>query len=1038
MSYFFENVNIPQYRGFDPEDSAETCRVNKDKIINVWSDNFYTQQTTYFKQNGTNVGFDPKQEVIVLSSDGEFKFFVDPYEIKKSDYQVNILGKQCCEQTLKTIIPEINRISQVEINKNAFDENITPFWDADSQSCRIKPKQNLEESCDAPFKIVLNPQGNDGAIFNIGKNDNDCSVTIEFDYLFKLDCAKLSQIMNPNTPDQTSSIEASIISVKNTISKREVTCNLLSERLNTLTEEYTKTSYSIYCSDFSVKPNESKESTISKPIIPLNFETYYVCGVNTISIGVNNITGGDGSYQISKDVLTTESQALSNANWIQNDTILLDVSATVDATYWFAVKDSSGKIITKSVTTKCVGTSTNTKNSWYNSGSFNEVINWSDFPIWYYDVNAKQDAYNFMVIPYTINPINRVKVTNSSNFNKTGFGNLDSTTPFGLYMFGTPKNFCLTETGLIEWEKLLGTVNYKKFIDGDASSYTCKNVIDLFKLQESTGRYLMYECTTAFGDKSNLKKLIDDTIITSQQCTETINELKNELSLLESQATSLQSCKTITEALESLDVSVSLDVIESNGTLTSVYEYSLFPSIGIGNLYDYLLANQTNSGFYICGTPNSQEEKWAGSNTCIPIVYEKQKLYGPSVPLGFYLFDLVNPELCKDKKTSDGDFCNVSSCRMVKDSLYQSLINESGYDSTELETFKSSLTPKIFSSEWLSYSEEITDDEIIEKIKNKKLTISLKVNNTCSDICVLLDNIKLNRDCVNGTKGLITLTQSPGFNLRRVIDNKKSWVNNTSYVDREFLIANSTGGTQIRNTSYGVFDERLVINSKEIDLDMNIASAIETDVWCYINKNNDILGIYDNICSGQTINSCGCGADCMSFTSLTTTDLTNIDTAENFTEVVSTEMIDVKNRKTISNYATLRALYDRYLTSSLFTTNVSLAYTYDKMNALTKMVGNYWSDVVEQVVPSTTIWGSTKIYANTVFDQQKFQYKKGNLYTCMSNVNINEFKIYDSNPCVENTNITAEKPVTIKCCGIYMKKIDIGSEFIGSVNVSIG
>jgi hypothetical protein len=39
---------------------------------------------------------------------------------------------------------------------------------------------------------------------------------------------------------------------------------------------------------------------------------------------------------------------------------------------------------------------------------------------------------------------------------------------------------------------------------------------------------------------------------------------------------------------------------------------------------------------------------------------------------------------------------------------------------------------------------------------------------------------------------------------------------------------------------------------------------------------------------------------------------------------------------------------------------------------------------VEQVIPATTIWGSVKVYGNTIFDQQKFQYKKGTLFTCIS------------------------------------------------------
>jgi len=55
-----------------------------------------------------------------------------------------------------------------------------------------------------------------------------------------------------------------------------------------------------------------------------------------------------------------------------------------------------------------------------------------------------------------------------------------------------------------------------------------------------------------------------------------------------------------------------------------------------------------------------------------------------------------------------------------------------------------------------------------------------------------------------------------------------------------------------RNTDYDVNDERLVINTKEIDLNINIASAIENDVQCFINDNPNLL---------ETIPSNDCGCD---------------------------------------------------------------------------------------------------------------------------------------------------------------------------------
>jgi hypothetical protein len=47
-----------------------------------------------------------------------------------------------------------------------------------------------------------------------------------------------------------------------------------------------------------------------------------------------------------------------------------------------------------------------------------------------------------------------------------------------------------------------------------------------------------------------------------------------------------------------------------------------------------------------------------------------------------------------------------------------------------------------------------------------------------------------------------------------------------------------------------------------------------------------------------------------------------------------------------------------------------------------------------------------------------------------------DVQAYDFNTCSEITTITDEKPVTSKCCGIYIKRIDIGSEFRGTVTDS--
>ncbi len=48
--------------------------------------------------------------------------------------------------------------------------------------CDIDASQDSDE-----FKIILNPQSNSGAIFNVDENET-CCLDVSFDYLFKFDC----------------------------------------------------------------------------------------------------------------------------------------------------------------------------------------------------------------------------------------------------------------------------------------------------------------------------------------------------------------------------------------------------------------------------------------------------------------------------------------------------------------------------------------------------------------------------------------------------------------------------------------------------------------------------------------------------------------------------------------------------------------------------------------------------------------------------------------------------------------------------------
>ena len=178
-------------------------------------------------------------------------------------------------------------------------------------------------------------------------------------------------------------------------------------------------------------------------------------------------------------------------------------------------------------------------------------------------------------------------------------------------------------------------------------------------------------------------------------------------------------------------------------------------------------------------------------------------------------------------------------------------------------------------------------------------------------------------------------------------------------------------------------------------------------------------------------NDCCNGDESVNFSELMTQPLSAVTTIEDFEYYLSSELIDAKSRKVLSGYPTLRALYDRYTNSSDYCPTTSSAFDYTKMDQFAHLIDSYWVDIVEQVVPATTIWGSVKIYGNTMFDQQKFEYKKGSLFTCID-TNIEYDYIVNENNVGVDIQTLGSKPI-YKCTGVYMKQMDNGSEFIGNV-----
>jgi hypothetical protein len=1026
---------------------TEICLVLERQINNAITKDLNISMSNYYQQFGTYNGYSPQQDVLIFNPDGTISVYL---EVNKQTQSIDI-GSFCC----KTIIPKIasQPVPMKEGDPVALFSNITTtdiYWDDNTQKCRWK-KESTVSCLVEDFKIVLNPDGNDGILFNTENGEKECKLVIDFDYLFKLDCDNLANILNPK-PDPK--LESSNVSInpRDGFDGRDLTsdfgprqlsaseCEELEIKLQDLIKEYDATYYSIHCDN-------------------VDTELYL-------------------KYAEAVGVPTSSQQ--------------------------------SGPV--------------------------------------YKTVTPEKTA----------------------SFSKTGFGGglafpQMGTTPITVGI-NEPLTVCLNEPeGLAQWGLHLGPDKFQRFLNGDPTSYTCGDLIEfLLKASEALDDYTewLFECNTPFGYKTKLKEEIEEIKKRLEGCVETPVE-----PIIE------EGCKTPAQVLETLDVSVTVDVVENNGDLTTVFDFNLFPAIGEGNLYNYLSLHPTDSAFYVCGEPKQTETFATG---CTVIKYQSTELTGS-----------IDPVLSNCSPQTPSDFyCNVQACVPVKDNILKSIFEESGFsNSTEdLNTFKGSLSQTILASNWVKYATEITDPEIISKIEDKKITLTIKINNNCSNICVLIDNIKMDKVCIDGNAKSLTLTKSPGFELERIIDNKKSWIRNTELVNRDFDIKNVFGNNRIRQTDYDVNDERLVINTKEIDLDINLANAVENDVWCYIVDNPCLLTGETNVCSGLTVTdysgnvvtlpttqtvadcsaivqdayeylincfesvdnpiqclpttecNCGkvfkiltkgptvgalwitcsssglsfyhisdisdvqgtitnvtdsftqdaldslnnviteiknalygskilnykldvfwgnslsncdsccnsCGDDTLNFNEILSEPLSNVDSVDEFKRYLTSQLIDAKDRKTLSAYPTLRALYDRYMNSTKYCENESSKFTYMTMEMFASLVGDYWVDIVEQVVPATTIWGSVKIYSNTIFDQQKFKYKKGSLFTCKNEKELIE-DIYAFNMGVDVDKITLTIDNTVipnkkiqKCSGVYMKQLNNSSEFIGSVTIMEG
>jgi hypothetical protein len=203
-----------------------------------------------------------------------------------------------------------------------------------------------------------------------------------------------------------------------------------------------------------------------------------------------------------------------------------------------------------------------------------------------------------------------------------------------------------------------------------------------------------------------------------------------------------------------------------------------------------------------------------------------------------------------------------------------------------------------------------------------------------------------------------------GFPIVRTVDNKKSWVRKNSNQQRYLNLPD-------RGTNYQTNNDKLVINVKNVDIFLNVGQGLEWDVWNFSKKYSCPFG-------PNALSSPYPGVGGPDWTEIVA-DASKLSFFE-FAQKFWTVLINVKNRQTIDDghaggYPTLLSIYLDYLKSDQTCGIPSNKYTYEKMIAYVENMGDYWVRLLEQLVPSTTIWQGGIKYENSIFHRYKYAYK---------------------------------------------------------------
>jgi hypothetical protein len=203
-----------------------------------------------------------------------------------------------------------------------------------------------------------------------------------------------------------------------------------------------------------------------------------------------------------------------------------------------------------------------------------------------------------------------------------------------------------------------------------------------------------------------------------------------------------------------------------------------------------------------------------------------------------------------------------------------------------------------------------------------------------------------------------------GFKLQKVVDNNKSWL-----ADDDKIRVSTQGDY---NAYYFVDNEKLVLNVKNVDIFLNPSQGIVYDVWVQSREYD-----YPIPETGLTVNYPVPGGVDSTFVNPEPKKKTFFEFSQTFWE----NMINTRNRQYITDgktggYPTLQSIFWKYIESEQTVGLPNNKYTYQKLIDYVNGIGPYWTKLVEQMVPATTLWNGGVRLENSILNKQKFVYRR--------------------------------------------------------------